>query len=295
MSSMSFSDKSGKAFRNPAPLAVVVALLAWSSAGLSAHAQEASARQAAPAPTQAASAPNTPVTTQGATQDAASPASAPEPYVLQPFIASYTVQRSGERFGQASLRLQRKDDARWLVNLGIHATEGLFGLAGLDAQQSTLFYVSGRQYLPLSQRTVRQALFFDQTSTGMFDWNADLARWSGDISDHRKRPVPLQTGDMSSLLINLAVIRDAQPGATLEYRVVDNGRARPHRYEVAAEKESITVNDIRYRALRAQRVDDPGETTVFWVAEGVPTPIRILKREDGEEVYDLHLIEYRGT
>ncbi len=36
-----------------------------------------------------------------------------------------------------------------------------------------------------------------------------------------------------------------------------------------------------------------GEQTSIWVAEGVPTPIRILQRDNGEDTYDLRLIEYK--
>jgi hypothetical protein len=227
---------------------------------------------------------------------AATPAEPAEARTLAPFAAAYAVEKDGKPMGEASLRLVHADGAQWRVDLGIHATRGLLGLAGLDAQQSTLFRADGQQrYLPLSQSTVRQALFFDRKSVGTFDWNAQAARWRGDVSGHRQQPVALREGDMSSLLVNLAVIRDARPGASLQYRVVDNGRARAHRYAVSPEKEGITVGGIDYLALRVSRVDDADEDTVFWVAEGVPTPIRILKREDGKDVYDLHLIQYQGA
>jgi len=226
---------------------------------------------------------------------AATPADPVEARALAPFVAAYAVEKDGKPMGEASLRLVRADGAQWRVDLGIQATRGLLGLAGLDAQQSTVFRADGEQFLPLSQSTVRQALFFDKKSTGTFDWTAQTARWRGDVSEHRQQAVALHAGDMSSLLVNLAVIRDAQPGASLEYRVVDNGRARAHRYAVSPEKESITVGGIDYLALRVSRVDDADEDTVFWVAEGVPTPIRILKREDGKDVYDLHLIQYQGA
>ncbi len=111
----------------------------------------------------------------------------------------------------------------------------------------------------------------------------------------RRAPVDLQPGDMSGLLINLAVIRDARPGSTLEYRYVDTGRVRPHRYVVGTEPEDIAVGELRYSALRVDRVQSGGEQTSIWVAEGVPTPIRLLQRENGEDTYDLRLIEYRGA
>ena len=48
---------------------------------------------------------------------------------------------------------------------------------------------------------------------------------------------------MSALLMNLAVIRDAEPGKPLHYRVVDNGRVREYDYAVAEQTEIIAVED----------------------------------------------------
>ncbi|GAB3728616.1 DUF3108 domain-containing protein [Luteimonas pelagia] len=214
---------------------------------------------------------------------------------LAPFQAEYAVHRAGKRFGDARLTLAPANGADWRVSLDIDATRGLFGLAGLDAHQRTDFRVDGGEFRPLVQHTRREALFLDRTSTGRYDWRALDARWSGDVSDKRKAPVRLHAGDLSSLLVNLAVVRDAAPGATLDYRVVDNGRARGHRYVVSAEKESISIEGIGYHALRVERTDKRDEQTVFWIADGVPTPIRILQREDGEDTFDLRLVDYRGA
>jgi hypothetical protein len=52
---------------------------------------------------------------------------------------------------------------------------------------------------------------------------------------------------------------------------------------------------IDYLAMRVQRTDQDDEQTVFWIADGVPTPIRILEREDGKDVYDLQLVQYQGA
>ena len=109
------------------------------------------------------------------------------------------------------------------------------------------------------------------------------------------QPVPLQPGDMSALLMNLAVIRDAAPGKQLDYRVVDNGRVREYQYTVAAEPENVTVEDLSYSALRVSRSNGGNDETIFWVADGVPTPVRILQREDGQDGIDLRLVEYQGA
>ena len=100
---------------------------------------------------------------------------------------------------------------------------------------------------------------------------------------------------MSALLMNLAVIRDAAPGKQLDYRVVDNGRIREYQYAVSPEPENVTVEDLSYSALRVSRANGGNDETIFWVADGVPTPVRILQRENGQDGVDLRLVEYQGA
>ena len=64
---------------------------------------------------------------------------------------------------------------------------------------------------------------------------------------------------------------------------------------VAPQTESISVGDLSYDAMRVNRIEDGGDQTILWVARGVPTPIRILQREDGARRTDLRLIEYKGV
>ena len=228
--------------------------------------------------------------------EATKEALADAPMPLEAFVARYTVTNGGRALGEATLQLVRQAP-RWRVDLTMSGT-GLFRLAGINAEQSTLFEDLGETYRPLSQATVRKTLFTRKKTVGTYDWRSRSARWTGDVKDERRTPVALQDGDMSGLLINLAVIRDAAPGRTLHYRYVDNGRVREHRYAVAEELEPISVGELRYNAMRVSRIEDAnaqGDETVIWVASGVPTPIRMLQREDGEDTYDLRLTEYLGV
>ncbi|GAB1596494.1 DUF3108 domain-containing protein [Lysobacter claricitrinus] len=212
---------------------------------------------------------------------------------MQPFHATYDVYRGGHNLGVATLAVV-PDGGHWRVDLVMDG-KGLIGLAGLNAQQSTVFDEVNGAYRPLSQSTLRKMLFTRKQTTGVYDWASQRATWTGDVKKTRQAPVPLQPGDMSGLLINLAVIRDAQPGQALQYRYVDSGRARMQRYTVSAETEAMSVGELQYSALRVDRVQSGDEQTSIWVAEGVPTPIRILQRENGEDTYDLRLIEYKGA
>lgn len=213
------------------------------------------------------------------------------PRALEPFVASYEVFNNGRRLGDATMQVQPVADARWRVDLGLKGG-GLMRLTGLNLQQSTVFDNVGDHYRPLSQALVKRVFLSNRKTVGTYDWNTRSAVWTGDIKKSRRRPVTLQPGDMSGLLINLAVIRDAQPGATLTYRFVDDGRVRDHVYQVAPQTEIIRVGDLSYDAMRVERQQSGSEQTVIWVAAGVPSPIRILQREDGQDATDLRLIEY---
>jgi hypothetical protein len=214
---------------------------------------------------------------------------------LAPFSARYAVFRGGDPLGDATMQVVKLDGPRWRVDLSIRASRGLLRIAGLNLQQSTLFTVDGDDYRPLTQSTVRHALFSNKQTTGIYDWAARKAQWQGDVKKTRRAPVALQDGDMSGLLINLAVLRDAQPGATLRYRFVDDGRVREQQYVVAPQREPQSVEDMAYDAMRVSRVHAGGDETVLWVVEGVPTPIRILQREGGKDALDLRLVEYTGA
>jgi hypothetical protein len=213
---------------------------------------------------------------------------------LQPFVATYQVFHEGHELGDATMRLSQLDAPRWRIDLGMKG-HGLMRVTGLNVQQSTLFDSNGASLRPLSQSTVKRAFLSSRKSVGVYDWNTRSARWTGDVKKTRSAPVALQDGDMSGLLIDLAVIRDAEPGRTLHYRFVDDGRAREHTWVVAPETEGISVGELSYDAMRVERTEDGGDQTILWVARGVPTPIRILQREDGEDATDLRLIEYKGA
>ncbi|MFT4256964.1 MAG: DUF3108 domain-containing protein [Pseudoxanthomonas sp.] len=211
---------------------------------------------------------------------------------LEPFSASYQAYNEGKLVGVAKMRVAPTEGELWRIDLDIKADRGFAGLIGLNIDQSTVFSVNNNDFRPLGQSTVKHAFFRNKKATGSYDWKALSARWEGDISDKRTAPVPLQPGDLSTLLLNLAVIRDAEPGKQLSYRVVDNGRAREHRYAVAAETEIVAVEDLSYDAMRVQRSNGGNDETLFWVANGVPTPVRILQRKDGRDGIDLRLVEY---
>ncbi len=215
---------------------------------------------------------------------------APVP-VLRPFVARYQVFDHGRSLGTATMQVVALEHGRWRVDLAMKGG-GLLRIAGLNLEQSTVFDVAAGQYRPLGQSTLRRVFLSKRRTTGSYDWTTHVARWTGDVKDTRRAPVPLQDGDMSGLLINLAIIRDATPGAALHYRFVDDGRARQQDYLVAAQTQAIQVGDLSFDALRVDRSNAGSEQTSVWVAAGVPTPLRMLQSEGGETGLDLVLVGY---
>ncbi len=220
------------------------------------------------------------------------PASAAE---LRPFLATYEAWYQGKAAGAATMQLQARD-TQWDVGLDIRGERGFAGVLGLNLSQSTVFDVVGGVYRPLRQTTVRKAaVFFNRRVEGVYDWSRNLAQWTGDLKKARRQPVALQPGDMSALLINLAVVRDALPGAALRYRFVDGGRVREYHYLAEQAPEILPLGEMTYSALRVSRTNGGNDEMIIWIADGVPTPVRILQREDGEDAVDLRLVEYQGA
>ncbi|HUH89947.1 MAG TPA: DUF3108 domain-containing protein [Lysobacter sp.] len=205
---------------------------------------------------------------------------------IEAFTADYQASYMGmQATGKMTLAPEAGD--RWRYTLAISNS-----LANL--RQSTVFEDHKGQWRPVSSEDSSQVLVKRSAKNAAYDWNKGVATWGGDVKADRSGPIKLKAGDMDALLINLAVIRDAAPGQTLHYRFVDDGRMREHTYVVADELESITVAGITYNAMKATRSKD-NEDTVIWVVKNVPSPIRMLKRESGKDVYALRLVEYKGV
>ena len=188
-----------------------------------------------------------------ATPAVALPAPPETPRPLQPFVATYQVFHEGHELGMATLQAVPLQSPRWRVDLTMQG-QGLMRLTGLNLQQSTLFDYDGTGFRPLTQATVRRAFLSRHKTVGVYDWNARTAHWTGDVKAGHAGPVGLQDGDMSGLLIDLALIRDAAPGRTLHYRFVDDGRMREHLWQVAPDTENVSVGGSRTRIPASVRL-----------------------------------------
>ena len=209
----------------------------------------------------------------------AAPALAAQPAGLKPFTATYNASYMGLR-GTATMTLATSGNDRWKYSLDIDSALARLG-------QHTVFDANGGQWRPLSGIDSSSLLIKKNTKKAVYDWSAREARWSGDVKSDRAGPVPLHAGDLDAMLLNLAIPRDVAAGKPLDYRMVDNGRAKQMHYDVAG-KDTIQVDGKQQPATKVTQTDGDKQT-ILWVVDGMPVPARILQRKNGKDEMDLTL------
>ncbi|UJB17966.1 MULTISPECIES: DUF3108 domain-containing protein [Lysobacter] len=198
---------------------------------------------------------------------------------VKPFSADYQASYMGIQ-GAGRMSLAQADGNRWKYNLSISSP-----LAEL--QQSTTFDENGGQLRPLSGSDSSKVLTKKKTKNASYDWSRGVATWSGDVKPDRAGPIKLQSGDLDALLINLALVRDANAGKPMSYRMVEDGRTKQLTYTVVG-KEAITIGGKSQQATKVSSKNGDKET-IAWVVPGMPVPARILQRENGNDAIDLRV------
>ena len=212
--------------------------------------------------------------------------SVPPALAIEPFSADYRANYMGMQ-ATATMSLASAGKNRWEYTVDI-------GGMGAELRQSTVFEVDGDAWRPLSSVDSQRGtnglaamLVKRKSVTADYDWERGEARWSGDVKPERAGPVELQAGDLDAMLMNLVLVRDVAAGKPLEYRLVEDGRIKRQRFQVAGE-ETIEVGGKSHPAKRVVRKDGKREI-IAWVVDGLPVPARILQRRDGKDHIDLRL------
>ena len=202
---------------------------------------------------------------------------------LQPFSAQYQATYMGMS-ANAQMQLAPAGDSRWTYSLNIRSSLG-------EYLRSTTFDENGGRLRPLSHNEKIGILIKRKSTQAVYDWGAHKATWSGDVKPERAGPVLLQAGDINALLVDLQLVQDVNAGKPLNYRTVDNGRAKPMQFSLGG-KDTLTVAGKAREATKAIYSHEDKQIVV-WVAAGVPVPLRILQREDGQDSIDLRLNSWK--
>lgn len=202
---------------------------------------------------------------------------------IEPFTADYQASYMGLQ-ANGTMSVVAQGNNRWRYSLNIRNQ-----VANLS--QNTVFDEKDGRYRPLSGSDHSLMLIKKKNVDATYDWDKREATWSGDIKPDRAGPVALQSGDMDGLLMNLALARDVAAGKPLNYRLVEDGRAKPMSYQIAG-KESVTVEGKLREATKVIRGDGKRQI-VAWVVPGIPVPVRIVQRENGSDTLDLTIKSLR--
>jgi Protein of unknown function (DUF3108) len=217
-----------------------------------------------------------------ATLVAASATAAPA-RALEPFSADYQASYMGlSANGRMSIESQGGNQWKYTLKISNQVAQ---------LTQTTVFEDRDGQWRPLSGTDASLLLVKKIRRNAVYDWAKGEARWSGDVKPERAGPVPLQTGDVDGLLMNLAIARDAIAGKPLRYRMVDEGRAKPMSFTVAG-KESISIGGKPRQATKLVSTNG-NKQMLIWVVEGIALPARILQRKDGKDDIDLKIVSVR--
>ena len=203
---------------------------------------------------------------------------------VQPFVADYQANVKGTIKATAQMTLAPAGGDRWNYVLSVNSPVA-------SVRQSTVFEARGNAWRPLSGSDSTTVLLKKSQKNATYDWGKGEASWSGDVKPERAGPVKLREGDMDAMLLNLAIVRDVGEGKALNYRLVENGRARPQNYRMLG-TETITVGGKARTATKVSRSSDDKQTIV-WIVEGLPVPARILQTRDGNDELDLVLKSVR--
>ena len=210
-------------------------------------------------------------------------ASAAPAHALEPFAADYEANYMGlSATGSMSVEPQGGDQWKYTLKISNQMAQ---------LTQTTLFEDRNGQWRPLSGTDASLLLIKKIRRNAVYDWAKGEARWSGDVKPERAGPVPLQSGDVDGLLLNLAIARDALAGKPLRYRMVDEGRAKPMNFTVAG-KESVTVGGKPRQATKLVSTSG-NKQMLIWVVDGLALPARILQRKDGKDDIDLKIVSVR--
>lgn len=202
---------------------------------------------------------------------------------VQPFSAQYQASAMGMQ-GDGQMSLTSQGNNRWQYSLTIKNQL-------VDLSQNTVFDDQKGWLRPLSSSDISRLLVKKKAVNTNFDWAKNQATWTGDVKPERAGPVALKVGDMDALLVNLALVRDVAAGKPLNYRMVENGSAKPMSYQVIG-KEKITIGGQSRDATKVSRINGKKEIIV-WVVSSMPVPARILQREDGQDSIDLQLKSWK--
>jgi len=217
---------------------------------------------------------------------------------LEAFTARYEVLRDGKSQGEAVMKLERIDGERWRFSNEVRGTSGMARLSGFEMNESIELSASDSGLRPLSASASGGISLRRRSVETRFDWTTNEVHWSGDVKPEHAGPAPLSARSVTPQLLNLALAQRVRAGAEvgqiLSFDMVNRGDSDAVEYRVrGSERVSVPIGEHQAIALHHRRTDKDREITV-WVDPSLPpAPLRVLQRDDGQDSYELRLVELK--
>lgn len=208
----------------------------------------------------------------------------PAEAALEPFTAQYSAKYKS--IPASGVMVLAPRGRQWSLAMTVENVAA-------SMSQATFFTESSRGGLLMPLGGSDRASYVGQRKTvpARFDWASMQASWSGDAKPSRRGPLAIRAGDVDGLLLQLALARDVPAGKPLNYRVIENGKARPMAFRRAG-TETVSVNGRQQQATKVVASVD-GKTTTAWIVAGVPVPVRLVQAEGGSETVSLRLTSWK--
>lgn len=203
---------------------------------------------------------------------------------LEPFEASFSVQRNGSAMGTMTARLSATGEDRWQY---VSTTEGQGGMAGFLGAR-----IEERSDLSLSGAVLQTDRYQYRQKIGPRTRQRSLQRQGADQwveTDNRKSWQFAESAavlDRHAVVLALAqsLVQDAKAGRVIELLVADKGEAENWRFKVGS-METVATGKGEVQAVRVerQRADSKRRTVSWHDPERQFLPIQVEQTEpDGE-------------
>ena len=200
----------------------------------------------------------------------------------EPFKAEYKVFKAGKEIGKSSIELSQKDDKLTLIDK-TNGTHGMASFLGFKRSETTLFDSVDGTLLPVSYK-MNQKVAFNQRKSNFKVENESIE------GKHKDKSFSLITPDNSFTtpnLVKLNLANDICNGKTesLSYQVIDSGKLKTYKFEIASVKENIVeVNKVHTK---------PHRITKTWLdSERQCLPVKTYHSEKDEDILETKIINF---
>jgi len=194
------------------------------------------------------------------------------------FVASYDASANGLGIGTVQVSLTRVGSNEYLYEQK-SVTRGIAALFGSDnaTTESSRWRFQDNAIQVIEYQSRRKKGDDDDNAHLVFDWETRRVK---NIGAGEHWDIALPEGAIDRLVMQLAMLFDLRNGDTVfKYRIPRQGRIKRYDFELVGE-ESIELDSVTYRTLKAERTNDDRDKSWVWSAPDLDYfPVRFLKHK----------------